>query len=47
MIKDKRYIQKILGHKKSQTTEIYTHVTSKAIRGIKSPFDSLTIENEK
>jgi len=42
-----RDIQKILVHKSSQTTEIYTHVTSKAISGIKSPFDSLNIEEEK
>ena len=42
-----RYIQKILVHKSSQTTEIYTHVTSKALSGIKSPFDSLNIEEEK
>jgi len=38
---DLRYIQEILGHKSSKTTEIYTHVTSKSIQKIKSPFDDL------
>lgn len=36
-----RYIQEILGHKSSRTTEIYTHVTDNSIRRIKSPFDDL------
>ena len=40
---DLRYIQEILGHKSSRTTEIYTHVTSKSIQKIKSPFDELDI----
>ena len=34
-----RYIQEILGHKSSKTTEIYTHVSSKNIQRIKSPFE--------
>ncbi len=38
---DLRYIQEILGHKSSKTTEIYTHVSVKSIRKIISPFDSL------
>lgn len=38
---DLRYIQSLLGHGSSRTTEIYTHVTSKALSGIKSPLDSL------
>jgi len=38
---DLRYIQEILGHKSSKTTEIYTHVTTKSIQKIKSPFDDL------
>jgi len=36
-----RYIQELLGHKSSKTTEIYTHVTEKSLQKIKSPFDDL------
>jgi integrase/recombinase XerD len=38
---DTRYIQEILGHKSSKTTEIYTHVSTKSLQNIKSPFDDL------
>jgi len=38
---DLRYIQEILGHSSSKTTEIYTHVSTKSIQNIKSPFDDL------
>ena len=38
---DLRYIQELLGHKSSRTTEIYTHVTSQSIQKIRSPFDDL------
>jgi len=38
---DLRYIQEVLGHKSSKTTEIYTHVSTKSIQNIVSPFDFL------
>jgi len=44
---DVRKIQRLLGHKNIKTTEIYTHITSEAIRNIKSPLDNLEIEKGK
>ena len=38
---DLRYIQELLGHKSSKTTEIYTHVTDNSLKKIRSPFDDL------
>ncbi len=40
---DIRYIQALLGHSSSKTTEIYTHVTRKGFEKIKSPLDNLDI----
>jgi len=38
---DLRYIQKLLGHSSSTTTEIYTHVANNQLKDIKSPLDNL------
>ena len=39
-----RYIQALLGHRDPKSTEIYLHVSNKALMGINSPFDSVLEE---
>lgn len=40
---DIRYIQSLLGHYSTKTTEIYTHITTKGFDTIKNPMDELEI----
>ncbi len=40
---DLRYIQELLGHNSSKTTEIYTHITKKGLNGIQSPLENINI----
>jgi len=40
---DLRYIQEMLGHKPSRTTEIYTHVSMKSLKNIKNPLNDFEI----
>ncbi len=40
------YIQELLGHVSSKTTEIYTHITQKGLNRIKSPLEVWIIEHK-
>lgn len=40
---DLRYIQELLGHKSSKTTEIYTYVSINSLKNIKNPLDDFDI----
>ncbi len=43
---DMRYIQNLLGHETTKTTEIYTHVSKKSLANIKSPLDRILEDNK-
>jgi len=38
-----RYIQSLLGHESSKTTEIYTHITSKGLDNVLNPMDDMDL----
>ena len=40
---DIRYIQELLGHKSTRTTEIYTHVSRRNLTAIRSPIEDLDV----
>ncbi len=41
---DIRYIQELLGHKNTRTTEIYTHVSRRNLVSIRSPIEDLDVK---
>jgi len=39
-----RHVQEALGHSSIKTTEIYLHITSKALDRLKSPLDNMDLK---
>ena len=44
---DIRYIQTLLGHESTKTTEIYTHISNKSLAKISSPLDKILRDKQK
>jgi site-specific recombinase XerC len=43
---DLKFIQELLGHQSVKTTEIYTHISNKALGKIRSPLNYLITNDE-
>ena len=41
---DIRYIQELLGHKSTRTTEIYTHVSRRNLVSVRSPIEDIDVK---
>jgi integrase/recombinase XerD len=42
-----RYVQELLGHSRPETTMIYTHVTQRDLKKIRSPLDNIVIKQKE